>query len=294
MKKYVMYGILVAFLMVFCFNVEAKPAAVDLIAPSVNNSYQSRIVNFQCNVSWDIEVTNASNTLSLWTNFGGTWASTSTYATAPIANGTIATFAINTASYSDGTAKLWNCVACNATTQCISEGANKTLILDNTVPSVRIISPAAGASVIGTSQTLKYVATDTNLGNCTVYVDDTAETQETAPTSGATSEHTFTVSSTKAREWYVSCNDNVYFVSNSTEQMNQFLLDAGRIIEVQSSSSGGVVQQPLSVGTGVTGAVDNFMSKIPVKVWIGIILGVLVLLVFWKDIKKVFIKKVLK
>ena len=142
----------------FEMNLDTTPPITNLQFPTNNTNSSSAYINFTYNSTDAILGVDSCN---LWLYKSGAWELNSTDTS--ITQTVNQTFNITVEDQN----LLWK-VQCNDTLNNVANSTTYNLTVDTTAPTIILDEPLDGASLVGTTQTLKYTPTDTNLKNCTL------------------------------------------------------------------------------------------------------------------------------
>lgn len=111
----------------------------------------------------------------------------------------------------------WNCLAFNNETNSSYAPSNKTITLDQTSPSINLISPSNGdsSSTGTTTVTFTYNLTETNPSNCSLIINNAID--QTSSTIYTNQSNTFSKSLSAATySWSINCTDLANNKQNSS------------------------------------------------------------------------------
>mgnify|MGYP001559378677 CR=1 FL=1 len=168
-----------------------------------------------------------------------------------------------------------------------------TFTIDRTSPSVALNRPNDRSSITPANKviTFEYTPTDTNFGNCTLYISTVADSKATSDTTtpnvtnGAVNSFAKTYTADDSSEsWYVSCKDLAGQTTNSATRTFNVIAFGGSPIEV--TVGGGVPttipqQKPLAIAqvTKIASDTQNILKQWAMPLVI-IIVALLIFAVF--------------
>jgi|GEM_PF-4932192 len=162
-----------------------NPPTVNLTGPANGNTTTLDTVNFTCNATDDKQLSN----ITLYWNYGGTWAASTGINISGTANQTNFT----KTSLNNG-AILWNCKACDNVSQCSYATANWTVTVNRSTPIWSNLTANMSPAAPGTGRGLML---STYWSDIATLSTATLETNET----GAFQNKTNTVSLVSAANW---------------------------------------------------------------------------------------------
>ncbi|MEK6940619.1 MAG: S8 family serine peptidase [Nanoarchaeota archaeon] len=199
-----------------------NPLNVELIFPDNDTYLNYSSINFRFNASDNnSEVINC----SLYINdlYNQTNTSTLSY---QLTNFTI--------SLDEGLA-TWQ-ISCNGSGNSNITSEKRILHVDKTIPTVSLSSPSDGAAQTSTQVNLDYTPIDTNIANCSLFIDNSFSKSASLSSSGGSERFSNTFSDNTTYNWMVQC----------TDLANQFGLSETRTFSIavpepteSSSDSGG-------------------------------------------------------
>ena len=222
-------------------TIDTTAPIIELRFPNNNTNSSTPSVNFTYNVT---DLTSDIKNCTLWIN-NGTWYSNFTDTT--ISKDINQTINIT----SEDQNVLWK-IGCYDSADNQGNSSAFNLTIDTTSPTISLDEPLDGASLVGTTQTLKYTPTDTNLDNCTLIITDgiaplPPDRIQSSPTSGTQITEPYINTFNYATwSWYVNCIDyagNSLLTSDFTFTTTEGLdpSDPDFIGSGSGSSSGGTV-----------------------------------------------------
>ena len=182
-----------------------------LVSPP-NGNITTKDVNFTCNATDNYQLSN----ITLYWNYTGTFSADGTNAVTGTSNQT--TF--QKTNLNEG-AILWNCLACDNSSNCAFAPANWTVTVDATPPVVNLMSPANNTTIATQTQNFIFNATDNHFStlSCTLYINDVASgTNNSVVNNTAT-----TITNTTIPEgndlWHVNCTDGAANIGKSNVRL---------------------------------------------------------------------------
>jgi hypothetical protein len=182
-----------------------------LVSPP-NGNITTKDVNFTCNATDNYQLSN----ITLYWNYTGTFSADGTNAVTGTSNQT--TF--QKTNLNEG-AILWNCLACDNSSNCAFAPANWTVTVDATPPVVNLMSPANNTTTTSQTQNFVFNATDNHFStlSCTLYINDVASgTNNSVVNNTAT-----TITNTSVPEgydlWHVNCTDGAANIGKSNVRL---------------------------------------------------------------------------
>jgi PGF-pre-PGF domain-containing protein len=223
----------------FTLTSDFTPPTITLNAPENNDLTNSSSVTFNATVYDD---TNLSN-VSLYGNWSN-W-----HANETNSSGINNTNYIFVKNLSDGN-YLWGIRACDNYSNCWNS-ANRTFRVDQTLPSMELLSPT-NASSWTSSSTISFVynVTDISVNNCSLLIDGSVNTRDTSIT--INTNQTFSASvSNGVHNWSIRCTD----VANNINTSYEYKLSVSYTAPTTPTSSSG------GGGSGGGGSSDSIYQR---------------------------------
>ena len=175
-------------------------ADVVLVSPVDYYNSSGNNITFNCSAT---SYTNLKN-ISLYTNVSGGFALNQSVNV----SGTYNSSNFTLTDVADGN-YLWNCRAYDVNNNSAFAAGNRTFRVDTLLPIIQLLSPENDSNQTDGSGSVvfKFNATDTNLANCSLVINDAAEQPNKSIISGINNSFTKIFSSSNYYNWGVNCSD---------------------------------------------------------------------------------------
>ncbi|MEM4648054.1 MAG: hypothetical protein QXO12_01960 [Candidatus Pacearchaeota archaeon] len=191
---------------------------VTLVSPSNGSVTTSNAINFTCNATDDLQLSN----ITFYWNYSGSWQANGTVAVSGTSNST--TF--QRTGLNNG-AILWNCYACDNESACSFAPTNWTVTIVNQPPQITLNQPTNN-TIFNDTQEINFNFTVTDDQNttlsCSIYLDDVLNQTNASVQNNTLTNFLIQGISYGNHNWSISCTDgelsNVsetrYFTINDT------------------------------------------------------------------------------